>query len=136
MNELSFANEVMQRTAESKFQSSIKSKISSISIDTPTGVSAEDLSKVFRIDLQVAKRTLQRTSQRLKRSKNVSLNRRYPSNDRMLQYRHIKEYFYMDTMFASNKSGATTRGKKCMRIFVTDKGFVFVCPLQRKGDVP
>ena len=42
----------------------------------------------------------------------------------------------MNTMFASNKSGATTRGNKCMQLFVTDKGFVFVCPLQRKGDVP
>ena len=71
LDELLFSNEVMQRTAESKFQLSIKSKIYSISIDTPTGVSAEDLSKVIRIDLQVAKRTLQRTSQRLKRSKNV-----------------------------------------------------------------
>ena len=42
----------------------------------------------------------------------------------------------MDTMFALARSGATTRGNKCMQLFVTDRGFVFVCPLKNKRDVP
>ena len=39
-------------------------------------------------------------------------------------------------MFASARSGVTTRGNKCMQLFVTDRGFVFVCPLKTKRDVP
>ena len=73
------------------------------------GISAQDLAKVFRVDLKTAKQTLQHTTQYLKRSKNPSLHRWYSSNNRMLRYTHIREYFYMDTMFASQKSGLTTR---------------------------
>ena len=136
LDPVTFASDIVQKAALSKYQMSVKSKISAVSMDSTKGMSAEDLSKVFRIDMETAKRTLKSTSQRLKRSRNISLHRRYSSNDRMLRYQHIKEYFYMDTMFASIKSGKTTRGNTCLQLFVTDKGFVFVCPLRRKGDVP
>ena len=97
------------------------------------GISAQDVAKVFRVDLKTAKQTLQHTTQYIKRSKNPSLHRRYSSNDRMLRYTHLREYFYMDTMFASQKSGPTTRGNTCLQLFVTDKGFVFVCPMKQKA---
>ena len=136
LEELSFAEDMRDRTLISKYQTSLKSKVSAVSMSEPSGITPKDLSKVFRIDLATAKRTLQCTSQRLKRSKNMTLRRRYTSNDRMLRYNHVKEFFYMDTMFATEKLGRTTRGNKCLQLFVTDKGFVFVVPLKGKGDVP
>ena len=42
----------------------------------------------------------------------------------------------MDTMFVTGKFGHTTRSNTCLQLFVTDKGFVFICPLKTKGDVP
>ena len=42
----------------------------------------------------------------------------------------------MDTMFASARSGVTMRGITCLQLFVTDRGFLFVCPLKTKQDVP
>lgn len=136
LDPVSFASDIVERTAISKFQSSMKSKVSAVSVGGNIGIKAEDLAKVFRVDLKTAKQTLLNTTQYLKRSKNPSLHRRYSSNDRMLRYTHLREYFYMDTMFASQKSGATTRGNTCLQLFVTDKGFVFVCPMKRKSDVP
>ena len=112
------------------------SRISAVSIGGKMGISVEDLAKVFRVDLDMAKRTLQNTTQYMKRSVNPSLHRRYSPNDRMLRYSHIQEYFYMDTMFASQKSGATTRGNTCLQLFATDEGFVFLCPMKQKADVP
>ena len=136
LDPVAFATDLIENAALSKFQSSMKSRIASVSVGKQAGIKPEELAKVFRIDRQTANRTLNSTTQYLKRTKSPSLHRRYTSNDRMLRYNHIREYFYMDTMFASKKSGATTRGNTCLQLFVTDKGFVYVCPLKRKSDVP
>ena len=137
------AERMVNEVTISKYQHSIKSKevkipsetIKAVHTDKPKGVTSEELQRVFRIDNATAKRTLKVTSQRLKRSKNASLHRRYGTNDRMLRYKHIKEFFYMDTMFATTKSGPTLRGNTCLQLFVTDKGYVFVCPMRTKGEV-
>ena len=138
------AEAMVEECMINKLQHSIKSSklsmprpkgIKAVQMDKPKGVNAEILSKVFRIDLATAKRTLKVTSQRLKRSKHPSLHRRYGTNDRMLRYKHIRQYFFMDTMFATKKSGKTLRGNTCLQLFVTDKGFVHVVPMKTKGEV-
>ena len=99
------------------------------------GVTPEHLSKVWRISHEDAKRTIDNTSQHLVRPKDPTLSRNYGTNDRMLRYKRIKDYFFMDTFFASKKRGKSTRGHTCCQLFVTDKGFVYVVPMRRKGDV-
>ena len=131
-----FAENLIERVTLSKYQVSINSKISAVSTNQVKGVSPKELSRVLKIDLQSSKRTLKNTSQRMKRSKNLTFHRRYGTNDRMLRYQHLREYFYMDSMIALARSGTTTRRNKCMQLFVTDRGFVFVCPLNNKRDVP
>ena len=135
----SFAEDLVEHCAMSKFAHANESKsmkIGAVHADKGRGVSPDDLAKVFRIDRQTAKSTLKVTTQRLKRSKHPTLNRRFNSNDRMLRYRHLREYFYMDTMFASKKFGKTLQGNTCMQLFVTDKGFVHVIPMKSKKEVP
>ena len=56
------------------------------------GIDAEHLSKVWRIDLKAAERTLDITSQNSKRTDNPTLSRNYGTNDRMLRYKRIHEY--------------------------------------------
>ena len=102
----------------------------------PKGVSAQQLSKVWRIDLETARRTLEVTTQHVKRSENPNLSRNYSTNDRMLRYKRIREHFFMDTFFASKKSGKSSRGNQCMQLFVTDKGFIHVVPMKSKSEVP
>ena len=54
------------------------------------GVSAEHLSKTWRIDLETAERTLDVTSQHCQRKDNPELSCNYGTNDRILRYKRVK----------------------------------------------
>ena len=99
-------------------------------------IDPEHLSKVWRISHKEAQRTLDATSQKVLHREDTTLSRNYGTGDRMLRYRRIHTYFYMDTFFASKKKGKSTRGNTCCQLFVTDKGFIYVVPMRRKSDVP
>ena len=101
----------------------------------PKGVSAETLSKIWRIDLETAKKTLEVTTQACNRTENPAFTRNYSTNDWMLRYKRISQYFFMDTFFATKKGGRSSRGHTCAQLFVTDKGFVYVVPMKRKSEV-
>ena len=98
-------------------------------------VDAETLSKIWRIDLKAAEKTLDITSQNCPRQPEASLSRNYATNDKMLRYDRINEYFFMDTFFATKKAGKSSRGNTCCQLFVTDKGYVYVVPMKSKSDV-
>ena len=84
------------------------------------------LSKLWKIEYDEAVRTLDVTSQQYLRNNNPKLARNYGTNDRMLCYKHINEYFFMDTFFATKKSKKSSRGHTCCQLFVTNRGFVYV----------
>ena len=109
--------------------------VSAAHANRPQGVKAEHLAKVWRIDIDQAKDTLDITTQRSVRTNDPNISRNYGTNDRMLRYRRIDEYFYMDTFFATKKAGKSTRQNICCQLFVTDKGFVYVVPMQSKSHV-
>jgi len=98
-------------------------------------VDAEHLAKVWRIDLETARRTLDATTQSRTYTANENLPRNFGTNDRMLRYKRIKEFFYMDTFFATKKAGKSSRGHVCCQLFVTDKGFIYVVPMTSKSEV-
>ena len=107
-------------------------------------ISANQLSKVWKIDRDSAQKTLYITSQHYKRKVNPALSRNYPTGDRMLRYKRLKEIFFMDTFLLTrnnsgkNKGRRTTseRGHTCCQLFVTDKGFIFVVLMKTKKGVP
>jgi hypothetical protein len=99
------------------------------------GVDPKHLSKIWRIEHDAAERTIEVTDQRTVRQDNPKLVRNYGTNDCMLRYKHIKEYFYMDTLFATSKAGKSKQGHTCCQLFVTDKGFAHVIPMQSKEGV-
>jgi hypothetical protein len=72
------------------------------------GMNATHLSKVWRISLEQAQRTLDITTQTSVRTDDPKLSRNYGTNDRMLRYKHINEYFFMDTFFATKKAGKSS----------------------------
>jgi hypothetical protein len=98
---------------------------SSTQASATKGVTAEYLSKVWRIDIDDAAMSIKANTQRCVRSTGANLNRNYSTNDRMLRYKRIHQHFFMDTFFATKKAGKSTRGHTCMQLFVTDKGFVY-----------
>ena len=73
------------------------------------------------------------TSQLKKQDGQSNLSRNYSTDDWMLRYRQINDYFFLDTFFVTSKA-KSTRGNTCMQIFVSDKGFVHVVPMRSKGD--
>jgi hypothetical protein len=106
-------------------------------IDTSErGVTPEYLSNVWRISFEDAKRTIGVTSQLSVTSKDPILAKNYGTNDRILRYKRIKEYFFMDTFYAAKNGGTSSRDHTYCQLFVTDKGFVYVVPLRRKEEVP
>ena len=99
------------------------------------GIKPAHLSKIWRIDTDTARKTLDITSQRNVRKDNPKLSRNYGTNDRMLRYKHLKDYFFMDTLFATKKASVSSRGHSCLQLFVTDKGFIYVVPMKKESDV-
>jgi hypothetical protein len=80
-----------------------------------------------------AARTLYVTSQHLHTDIDSSLMRNIGTNDHAVQYCHIKSCFYTDTLFVT---GATksSRGNICAQLFVLDKGYVAIYPMQHQRD--
>ena len=65
-----------------------------------------------------------------------TLNRRYKTNDRMLQYFRIQTYMFMDTYFASKKLGPSMQGYTCAQMFFTDLGWFKVKPMKLRSELP
>ena len=63
------------------------------------GVSPEHLSKIWSIDVETAKRTIDITSQHYKHHHPDHLRRQYSTNDRMQRHKRINTHFFMDTFF-------------------------------------
>ena len=91
--------------------------------------------KIWCIDENTSKRTLYITSQRSIWTDNPKLSRNYSTNDRMLRYKHLKEYFFMDTFFATSKAKKSSRGHTYVKISVTNKGFIYVVPMKTESQV-
>ena len=99
------------------------------------GIDAKHLSKVWRISYEDAKCTIDATTQHGSHHPNPVMNQNYTTNDWMLQYRRINQYFFMDTFSATKKGGTSSRGNTCCQLFVTEKGFIYVVPMKRKSEV-
>jgi hypothetical protein len=99
------------------------------------GVKPEHLSKIWRIDIEIAKRMMDITSQTSIRTDNPKIAKNYGTNDHMLRYKRINDYFFMDTFFATKTAGKSSRGHSCCQLFLTDKGFVYVGPMRSKKEV-
>ena len=99
---------------------------SAIASGKPKGVSAEQLSKLWRISHSDAERTIKETTQLGRYSGDTSISREFPTNDRALRYRRLVDsVFFTDTMFVTGKA-KSTRGYTCAQVFVSDKGFVWI----------
>jgi hypothetical protein len=98
-------------------------------------VKPEHLWKIWRIDIETGKRTLDTTSQTSVRSDDPKIAKNYGTNNHMLRYKRINDYFFMDTFFATKTADKSSRGHSCCQLFVTDKGFVYVVPMRSKKEV-
>ena len=104
--------------------------VSSVHGSSEVGIDAKHLSKVWHISYEDTKQTIDATTQHGTHLPNPAMNQNYTTNDRMLQYWRINQYFSMDTFFATRKGGTSSRGNTCCQLFVMDKGFIYVVPMK------
>ena len=77
---------------------------------------------------KLAEGVIDQNTQLCQNNADNALSRQFTTNDRMLRYKRTQITFYSDTMFAlTHKS---VRQFKCCQVFVSDKGFVAVYPMQ------
>ena len=118
---------------ESSAYATLFTNIGAISASTPTGITDETLSKIWKIDYPTAARTLEVTTQLNRQGGSDNLSRHFGTDDRMLMYPRIASEFYTDTFFVTGKS-RSTQGYNCMQIFVSDKGYVKVYPMSKVSE--
>ena len=91
----------------------------------------KELSDLWNISLEVARRTIKATTQLCLRSSDIpSLSKRYITNDRMLRYPRISCNIFTDTFFANKEKCTSTRGNDCCQLFVSEFGFAFGAPMK------
>ena len=91
----------------------------------------------WQIRKEEATATVHATTHHLVRSLlETTLNRRYKTNDSMLQYFRIQTDMFMDTYFASKKLGLSMRGYTCARVFVADFIWCKVKPMTLRSELP
>ena len=108
---------------------------SGVEAQHPGGVDMAHLLKGWCISHDDAKQTLEVTSLHSVWTQELTLLQNYRTNDCMLHYKRIKDYFFMNTFFTTSKGGKSSHGNTCCQLFVTDKGFIYIVPLKQKSEV-
>ncbi len=122
--------ELFLESALSQFESAF-STLAAVKAGRSRGVSDEHLAKVWMIPHDEAVHTLQVTSQRLRTDIDSSLSRNIGTNNHAVQYCHIKSCFYTDTLYVTG-AAKSSRGNICAQLFVSDKGYVAIYPMQHQ----
>ena len=85
--------------------------------------------------METAKKVARTTTRLCKRNtEDLTLNRRYAPNDRMLRYPRIRAVTFTDTLLASRKC-VSFRGYTCAQIFAAEFGYIYACLMRRRKDM-
>jgi hypothetical protein len=96
------------------------------------GVSKEILSKIWMVSDELAQGAINHNTQLCKHHADNSMSRHFTTNDRMLRYKQLKSVFFTDTLVSlSTKS---TGGNSYAQVFVSDKGYTVVYPMQSQSN--
>jgi hypothetical protein len=99
--------------------------------DKKYNISPEQLASKWNIGLEMAKRTLDATTQHgIRLSANPSIARRFRSNDQKMRYNCLNTDVYTDTMFSTVKS---SRGNTCGQIYTNDLEWTRFFPMSSKA---
>ena len=107
--------------------------IAAVSAGRSNGVNVEHLAKVWCIPHDEAAQTLKATTQSFRHDPDSSLSRNVGTNDHAVRYRKLKNFFFSDTLFMTG-TVKSSRGNICAQLFVSDKGFVAICPMKKQSD--
>ena len=109
--------------------------VSAISAGRSQGVTPEHIAKIWRIPFDDAVKTLEATTQLIKKNPESSLSRNADTNNRAVRYRRLDSTFFTDTMFATTKA-KSLRGNTCAQVFFSDKDYMTVIPMKKESEYP
>lgn len=109
--------------------------ISAVASGKQEEVTAENLSKIWRISYDDAERTLRNTTQFIQHDVHGTLARNFGTSDRALRYRRLKSIFFMDTLIIGQNCHSV-RGYKFVQVFVSDRGFVYLYLMESLTEIP
>ena len=100
-------------------------------------MNASELAKKWNISERLARRTIATTTRLCPRNASqITLNRRYAYNDRMLRYRHAPVNMFSDTMFSTKRVGKSIRNFTCAQVFATDFGWTCIYLMEYEREIP
>ena len=101
-----------------------------------TTTDAKRIARRWQISYETAKKVVNSTTRLCKRNtSDISLNRRYSNNDRMLRYPRVRAITFTDTLLTSKRC-VSIRGFTCAQIFATEFGFIFASPMKKRAELP
>lgn len=104
------------------------------SVKTQDGKSNMDpieLASKWNISDKIAQRTIASTTRLCPHNTtDISLNKRYNTNNRMLWYKHLPVVMFTDTMFLSEQAGKSIQNYSCAQVFATEFGWPEVYPME------
>jgi hypothetical protein len=107
-------------------------KIAAVKVSHSQKISKEILSKLWTVSEELAQGAIDHNTQLCKHHADNSLSRNFTTNDRMLRYKRLKSVFFTDTLVSlSTKS---TRGNSYAQVFVSDKGYIAIYPMQSQSE--
>ena len=104
---------------------------SAVTTDRHSVISAENMSKKWKIGIETAKRTMQVTTQRGIRTAMHPITRRYRVDHLQLHKNRLNSHFYCDSLVARTKS---LQGNNGAQVYTNGK-FTAVYPWKLKSDV-
>ena len=110
----------------------VEAKFSCTQSSRSRGVSKEYLSKLWLVPENLSKKSIEINTQLRRQSKDNSLPRNHTTNDRMLRCKSLESVFFSDTMFATKHK--STRVNQHWQVFVSDKGYVVVYPMNSQDE--
>ena len=129
------------RHSKDHFVCSVRSKGAKSDLDSSR------LADVFNISKGLAIQTMNTVTRLCPRNTaDITLNKRYATNDRMLRYSRMLKDLFMDTMFAAKPrrakngkiivgtDGKSARGYTCAQVFATEFGWAKPILMSKKSD--
>ena len=110
----------------------IRSNIGPIQSTRGNGVSKEHFSKIWVISQDLANGAINQTTQLFRHHADKTLSRQFSTNDRMLRCKRIQSVFFIDTLLVQTTS--STCGNRFAQLYVSDKGFVAIYPMQSQSE--
>ena len=126
-------NRPLFSTTVDNIEDEFRSEISAFEANHQSGTTPECIKNIWSISDKEARAVVDSNTELNRQQSDGLLSRHFSTNDRMLRYRRINSHFFTDTLLVT-KPAKSLRGNLYLHVFVSNKGFIAVYPMELKSD--